>query len=78
MAAGAGAELVVLLDHAAAVGKRRVGVYSEALDPEADAHGENRELARAGDRRDLVEVRRHGAAVRPQRQPLRARAARGG
>ena len=76
--AGAGAELVVLLDHAAAVGQRRVGIDSEALDSEADAHRENPELARAGDRRDLVEVRPHGAAVRPQLQPLRARAARGG
>src|SRR6185503_2834760 len=76
--AGAGAELVVFLDHPAAVGERRIGVDSEALDPEADAHWENPEPARAGDRRNLVELPPHGAAVRPQRQPLRARAARGG
>jgi len=75
--AGARAELVVLLDHPRAVRGSDVGVHAEALDPEPEPDRVDAELARADDRRDLLEARRLSAPVRRQRPTLRARAGRG-
>jgi hypothetical protein len=76
VAAGARPELVVLLDHVPPVGQSRVRVHAEALDSEADPNREDAELGCTDDRRDLVQMRLFGAAIRRQQPPLRERGAR--
>src|SRR5919201_988458 len=79
VAACAGPELVVLLDHASIRLGGGVGIDAEGADAEMEPDGRNGERGRALDLRDVLEARdRVGPVAQPRRRPRlpRARAGR--